>query len=334
MIIYSDVHLGLARKAGTTPRSSLLWQHAIYKAATAVTEMDGYKVCLGDLFDRFSNPERIVMQGMNIVSETGFCLAGNHDVTASADGIGSLQLLRDAVFDDKCIALNKFGETRVFNTSPASSMNVAAIPHCTTQELFEQSLLAAASEAAPGSALLLHCNYDMPESRLTPTTLNLTRERAEMLLDVFDQLFIGHEHTFRTDFDGRLVIPGSVFPTGFDNMSNKYVISIEGHDPMDWEQTMVWDARTGYVEGGAKDLLGGDQQFVRLYGEFKPSDIAGIWKSYPNLLALKWDQAAGYEMEMDSASLEDWDLISTVEATIEDAEEQALWKQAKQELDL
>lgn len=334
MIIYSDVHLGLARKAGTTPRSSLLWQHAIYTAAADVTEMKGYKVCLGDLFDRFSNPERIVMQGTNIISETDFCLAGNHDVTASADGIGSLQLLRDAVFDHKCIALNGFGDAKVFPVSAADAFPMMAIPHCTTQELFEQALLEASNIAASGNALLLHCNYAMPESRLTPTTLNLTWERAEMLLEVFDQIFIGHEHTHRTDFDGRLVIPGSIFPTGFDNMSNKYVLNIEGHDPMDWGSRMVWDAVQGYAEGNVQDLLGGNQQFVRLYGEFKPSDIADIWKSYPNLLALKWDQAAGYEMEMDSASLEDWDLISTVEATIEDAEEQALWKQAKQELDL
>ena len=91
------------------------------------------------------------------------------------------------------------------------------IPHCRTQTDFEMQL----DQAGSGDILCLHCNYDSPFAD-KEQELNLTRERAEQLLERFKFILLGHEHAAADHFDGRLKIIGSLFPTSFGDVGAKH----------------------------------------------------------------------------------------------------------------
>ena len=332
-LLFSDPHLGLARKAGTTPQSSLKWRDAIYQQAMQVCSMRADKLmCLGDLFDRFSNQEELVLQGIKVLERVTCCLAGNHDVTAQKDVIGSLQLLRDAVYDDKRVLLNRYGESNIWHSGDG---DYTMIPHCASQDLFDEALLKAESVGVGGD-LLLHCNYNFSYAA-TPTTLNLTRNRAKELLDVYRHIIIGHEHTYRTDLDDRVIIPGSPFPTAFDNMGDKYVM--EKKDDGEYEVHLVWERFEGFRKG-SYDLLkvGGPAQFLHVAGECSPTQAKHLWEAYPNLLAVKIEGVQHVPEAVDEPSQQGLkSLVDVMDDAIKRKSEPAvttLWNRARRELDL
>jgi len=298
LIIYTDPHLGVSRAANTTPASRERLKESINDTVVGVLDRKqhggDYLCCLGDLFDQYSNPESVIRQGMAIVSQTHLTLAGNHDVVADADKVGSMQLIAEQ-FPGKVVQA-PFGVPTHY-LAYVSNISVAAVPHTTTQEIFEEALdqmyIAVTTEvpADKTKILLLHCNFDSPHE-LTETSLNLTPERAEWLLNQFDYIFLGHEHQPRDLYDGRLIILGNVHPTGFSDVSDKR-IAIVDDDGVRFEE--VWDSSTGYAEYWVDAIPDSTEaQFVRVKGSVPSDDMAlvskainRLWKTSPNLLALK-----------------------------------------------
>jgi DNA repair exonuclease SbcCD nuclease subunit len=299
LIIYTDPHIGVNRAGNTTPASREALRQSILSTLYGVIDMkeDGHqRLCLGDLFDTYSNPEPVIRQGMRIVEGTTLTLAGNHDVVADADKMGSMQLIAEQ-FPGKVVQA-PFGVPTHCLTY-VSNIAVAAVPHVTTQSLFEEALdqlyIAVSTEVPAGKTkiLCLHCNYDSPHE-LTETSLNLTPERAERLLNQFDYIFLGHEHQPRDLFDGRLVILGNIHPTGFSDISDKRIAIID-EDGLRFEQ--VWSKAAGYAEIDiGRPELGAQEsaQFIRVTGTVSSEDIgtvsrsvSNLWKTCPSLLALK-----------------------------------------------
>lgn len=304
LLFYTDPHLGLARASNTTPSSAKALQNALFKQALAIVRNpDVEKICLGDMLDRFSNPEEVQLQAMTIMMETCLVLAGNHDVVNQADKLGTLQFLCEVMEDlspeTRCVTA-KFGEP-MFHVEHfhQDNIRVVSVPHVANQDLFEQSLKMAEAHvasvhAAVYNVLCLHCNFDMPEERLTETSLNLFRPVAERLLKSFHYVLLGHEHAPSEHYDGRLIIIGNTHPTGMADISDKRVIKFDQGMMM---SEKVWDMSTGYAEYDCTAVPERTQaSFVRVKGEVKSGDmldltrdITALWKHSPSLYCVKLD---------------------------------------------
>jgi hypothetical protein len=116
------------------------------------------------------------------------------------------------------------------------------------------------------------------------------------LLEAFDQIVMGHEHTSRTDFGGRLVVVGSLLPTDFGNVSDKYVWGYNTKTRK-MEAEMFWDEAVGSRVVDWKDAEGlglGGVQFVDVLGGATPSEMPSVaaavqtlWKTGADLLMVK-----------------------------------------------
>ena len=218
ILFASDFHIGLTRTANHTSESSQRREQASREMLLRVLETPhGRAVCAGDFFDKFSNPENTIIDAMEYARRFKYILAGNHDSSQRTDTRSSLDVLAHTDVKDNVV-------TRRTSVRWDSGI-VWFVPHCLSQELFMASLDEVQQQAAQeGSALprilVTHCSYDL-SFELSTSSLNLTRERAEQLLTVFDYVLLGHEHVAREDFAGRLQVIGSHFPTSFSDLTNK-----------------------------------------------------------------------------------------------------------------
>ena len=247
----SDYHLGVNRVAHTTPQSRLMLRQTIYQQAISVLEGENVtNIHLGDLFDKFNNNEEVIRQGAEVARKCAFVMAGNHDMSNRETAKGSFELLH---------SLGGFNTvTGTLVTYPMENTTVVFEPHCLTQEEFVVKLGRWVNdtenklrESKRTKFLLLHCNYDskFPQK---DSTLVLERDMAEKLLEVFEYVLIGHEHNSRTDFDGRVVCVGNIFPTSFGDISDKYVWEWDGKE---LKKVLVWDTNTAYREFGWEQVL-------------------------------------------------------------------------------
>ena len=297
----SDLHLGKAPQSHSTPDSRKRFQAALYEAAMRAVrpEMGTRVVCLGDLFDKPSNPEAVINQGAEVATYCRDILAGNHDLHGREGVMSSLQLLASMDGEE--------GGRYMFETVRASVGRVVSpdliylVPHQPSQANFEEELGKAQQEAALSlncntCILCLHANYDSPFTEGTESALNLTRERAGELLEAFDQIVMGHEHTTRTDFEGRLVMVGSLLPTDFGNISDKYIF-VYNTETKKMEADMFWDEAVGSKTVNWKDageLCLEGMQFVDVVGAAAPSEmpsvakmIQDIWRRGESLLLVR-----------------------------------------------
>ena len=300
LVIYADPHIGLNRTKNTTARSRQLLREAVKQQVYDILDRkrpgDSF-ICLGDLFDTYSNPEQVIRQGQSILYYTDLVLAGNHDVVADADKMGSLELLK--VSHGSQVVYTPFGESAAY-IQDFEEASVVTVPHVTTQTLFEESLSSAIdlreSHAHGGPAILaLHCNYNSPHE-LTETSLNLEPQHVEELLEVFDYIFLGHEHQPRDLYDGRLIVLGNTHPTGFSDISDKRIAVVDnvgGKLQVNFET--IWS--DGYVEVDINEAPipeSTDAQFFRLTGRIPSDQLAEVskgvqllWRNSPKLLAVK-----------------------------------------------
>lgn len=305
LLFYTDPHLGQSRSANTTPSSALALKQALYEQAMRVVSTpDCTKICVGDMFDRFSNSEQDMRQGFDVMKETSIVLAGNHDLVNQDGKVGSLQML-DHAFEKlegkrRC-EYGEFGKPYSFGTFfEKEKAFVAGVPHVGLQEVFEQSLEEAMTrtrnDATEGYTkfLLLHCNFDMSPERLTETSLNLTGSNAQRLLEVFDYIILGHEHAPANHFGGRLVILGNTHPTGFADISDKRVAMFDGER---LTFTPIWNTEVGYEEFSYMDIpKSTDASFVKITGQIQAGDmleltrtVNRLWKKSQFLYCVKID---------------------------------------------
>lgn len=278
ILLYSDTHVGLARQAHTTPASAARLKELLWKTPYDILQANNLvpAICLGDLFDSYSNEEADIDQGLKLSRETSIILAGNHDVANRADKLSSLQLLNTVTHDTGgCSFLyNEYGEHKIFPRLIGST-RFTFIPHVATAELFEKALCLAETavklDPAPIKVLCLHCNYNLSEERVkTVTTLNLSQERAYELLGSFHRILIGHEHATRQDPNtDRIRLLGSIFPTGLGDLSDKWYW-IYDTETGDLENHLSWSLSQSYT-GKASALPDGCQfQFYDLDDDLPP----------------------------------------------------------------
>ena len=226
ILFLSDLHLGLTRTANHTAESSQRREQASREMLRQVlaTSHD-LAVCGGDFFDKFSNSETTIIEAMEYANEFDYILAGNHDHSQRADTKSSLDVIDNSLA--QCIVVRQ-PLINLANHSDFDSPDTARLffmPHCLSQELFMAALDDAQQQAEQAGldlprVLVTHCSYDL-SFELATSSLNLPRERAEQILTAFDYVLLGHEHVAREDFDGRLIVIGSHFPTSFSDLTDK-----------------------------------------------------------------------------------------------------------------
>lgn len=307
--VFTDPHLGRTMQAHTTVASRARLMDAIFQTTdNMLTGKIGYAVCLGDLFDKFQNPEAVIQQGLAVARKCDYIMAGNHDITNDKTKIGSLELLAhlgQEYTNDHLgtILLSGFGEARCY-LHKVGDCDFVFVPHHTTDDLFQQSLDDVTKWAherritrsvKPKAYLCLHCNYDSGFA-VDETALSLTRKQAKDLLDAgIDYILIGHDHHPREDFDGKVIILGNMHPTGFGDITPKRVLEIGGDGSHTFHE--VWSPDGKYVQLDAEALIGGmpelvpeGVQFIEITGKLPPEHvmhmakaIRGLWTCYEPL---------------------------------------------------
>jgi len=303
VILFSDPHLGLKRAANTTKESRKELDRKIASTLDRILDEPAqYKICLGDLFDKPIVDYEALALGKEVVSRVNLNLMGNHDYPNRKDSLSAFELIHE--FDNKVIIdpTQPSFEHR-FVECENESLFIGMVNHKVSNTLFSESLDKAKSEVKEiekFKILLLHCNYNTPFAQ-QGSTLNLTEEQAKELLEVYDYIFIGHEHESKTFFDGRLVLTGNIHPTGFSDISHKcfWVLKInEGRVSLKPEYVWVKDYYTKLVINSGTTIeelsVPKKAQFVEFTGECDQDKLPSIakyiidlWDTHPNLLAVK-----------------------------------------------
>lgn len=247
MRIFTDPHLGLNRKANTTPKSRVRLADAMATAAMAAAASGDPRtvVCAGDLFDKFSNPEKSIIDGYIISKLCDVVLAGNHDSLNEKDTIGSLIVVEALCDNTDVIICPEFNVPFVMYGN-LEGMDLAFIPHHASQESFDSAVeMVINVKAQPLRAVFLHCNYENPMTEGSDTALNLTKAQAYSLLNRCDYVFLGHEHEPRQLLDGRLIILGNTHPTSFSDISNKFYYDLS-KDTL--AHTKIWSMKEKFAQ--------------------------------------------------------------------------------------
>lgn len=335
--LFSDPHLGTKRAAHTTRDSAKKLQQLLYTQALVASD-NLNSLCLGDLFDKAHNEERILVQGYEIARRCNLVLAGNHDLTNREGVVTTLD------------ALNSVEGTSVLMSPDISQPYFSSwnqfwsVPHHASQQLFDQALEDAAADSGlidnPNRGnryLLLHCNFDCPFDT-EDSTLNLSPEMAEHLLKYFTRIFIGHEHNCKELYGGRLVMVGNTHPTSFSDISNKYRWELDVTTD-ELSKILIWDKGYCYreIEYGepVPDLTG--VQFVDVVGAEPVSNgvevaeyIRSVWDAGKTLLAVRnnveiSDHLAGVDVDTSKPALVD--LKQRIDQDLEGSDLQELYRE-------
>lgn len=258
VFIYSDSHLGLARKAHYTEASSRARETWVtYELSKLLVDSKRaghvHRLCLGDFFDKESVAEQVIIDSLPIAEATDMILAGNHDLANRQGKATSFSVLAEIVGPKALIA--DYHENTGFSTVLGASLFCFA-PHALSQTDYTAMIADLVKEAADFNGyrvLCLHCNWDMNPAMLSESTLNLTPEHACDLLATFHTILIGHVHTPQDIYDGRVKLIGSVFPTAFDNMESKRAL-VYDTETGTFDEVVTWDAKENYFCGPASEV--------------------------------------------------------------------------------
>lgn len=282
ILIYSDPHLGLKRTANTTLKSSLALRDALLSQALKVcTDFSSHyecqaSFCAGDLFDSFSNSEEVIRSAAEVVNKTTLILAGNHDMENRADSVGSLQLLRDIHPSPEKFLVNDMNDSEPYGTT-LEGTEFLFVPHTPTQEKYEHALLQAAQAAREGAdngtwkVLITHCNLMAGYPDASDSTLNLSKELVEQLLQDFHKILLGHEHVPNSFYEGRVQVIGNLHPTGFSDISDKRVLIYDTQTGA-IEFVPVWRKDEWYYSGPASNANDRSCSFYDLQDDLLPGE--------------------------------------------------------------
>lgn len=333
--IFSDPHLGVGRQAHTTAESSKRLDKALFNAAIQAKSDTLPNFIAGDLFDKTFNSERVICQGIAVASGNTVTMAGNHDETNREGTTCSLEVVHQA----GCHVLRneKVGENGVFQ--PAE--NIFAIPHTTTQELFDKALADATKlvQLSEGNNyLFLHCNRGSPIGDKSDSTLFVSDEQEDELLKHFTRIFYGHEHGHRVLKGGRVVVIGNTHPTSFSDISDKF--RIELNTKTDEMQVInIWDAKKLYLEleVGTPLTTQGDQQFILVKGSATRAETAAYieqcWEAFPSAYAIRPAVTFPEEVVTKAQAAEPVNLLQMIETDLEGTNMLNLFKELKHAID-
>ena len=299
--IFTDPHLGLKRSTNTTQKSQELLREHLYELALELSTRHG-AICVGDLFDKSENSEETILQGIKVSSQCNYVLAGNHDIKNIAGSVTSFDVVDAALADCTMIKNPDLSKPYIYTRG-----GFTFIPHCLTQDIFEACVREACDapypdpEESPTLALFLHCNVGdgFGEVDGEGSCLWLTSELQALVVERFDFVLVGHEHTPKTLHDGKLVILGNTFPLSFGEISDRYYYTLDT-DKKTLERTLSVRATDIFEEipvellFSAKGAYETNKVLIDIVGEINFNEsseyaryISTFWKTNPHLLMVR-----------------------------------------------
>lgn len=327
--IFTDTHLGTKRAMHTTLASSKQLTETLFTAAMAAKSDKYQNVIVGDLFDKTTNPESVIVQGIQVANNC-IVLAGNHDETNREGTVSSLNVVKEAGGSDiiQCEVVGR--------PSYQVREGMVFVPHHASQELFLEALDLVMD--IEGEVLFVHCNRgELPQQ--DESTLVISFELEDKLLTKFKRVFYGHVHGSHSNkVEGNAVISrgvvlGNTHPTSFGDISDKYRYEYNiATDQL--TRIKIWDADTGV----ARLVLGqefpvGQFQFVEITGKGSRQEVSDYvqraWEMYPNAFAIR--NACEYfetaDVMVEDVDLED--LPATIERDLQDTDMLILFKEIR-----
>jgi len=230
MKIINDIHLGVARKAGTTLESQARLREYAFNHFERLLCGDKHIVINGDLFDRFTvetadlvRAYYTIMDWLN--EDKDHCLTlicGNHDWSPKADKVSSFHALTRFLPPSQVFVFDHtHGLSRV-------GLETFCIPHMPNQDLFDLEIEKACT--ITGKFLLLHANYDNKFAEQADHSLNVSEAQADALIEAGWTLIFGHEHQSRLAKGGKVIVVGNQIPTSVADClgpETKYFLSID-----------------------------------------------------------------------------------------------------------
>lgn len=296
LTLFSDPHIGLVRTSHTTVESRRRLQRDILQTVESILSRGKRTICLGDLFDTYTVDNVSLYEGLHVYQQCELVLHGNHDLANRLDTMSSIELLyvvKNGPYTQHPANSPDISQAAILGPGKPK---IVWVDHKLNQTLFDEALAQAFEIGTGSDILLLHCNYESPFAD-QESTLNLSREQAEVLLKRYSHIFIGHEHNSRTDFDGRLVLVGNTHPTSFSDISDKLIWHLKfGDNGVEHlSSEVIWSREQGYRKFTWQELselstLPSSVQFVDIVGEADDrvapviaKQVADLWKLSDNL---------------------------------------------------
>lgn len=332
--IFTDPHLGTKRAMHTTPESSKRLSTALFEAAMKAKTAEYKNIIVGDLFDKTTNTEQVIVQGL-LVAENAIVLAGNHDETNREGTISSLDVIAEAG-GSHIIQCEVVGRP-----SYQIRGEMVFVPHHASQELFLEALDLALAEDVEGKVLFVHCNRgELPQQ--DDSTLVISLELEDRLLTKFKRVFYGHihgSHSNETKDDevvSRGVVLGNTHPTSFGDISDKYRYTYDlKTDTL--IRHKIWCKATRFTQLAlGSELPEGSFDFVEIIGNGTRQEVSDylqqVWAAYPEAYAIRnnCEFAHAEDVMVEDVNLED--LPSTIERDLAGTDMLPLFKEIRNKI--
>lgn len=218
-LIVNDLHLGVSRVAGTTPKSrEALGDYLQSSFRDLIFEHTNKNILiLGDLFESFEVEQKdlltcyLTLSAWLVRSKQKLILvAGNHDSGKRTDRVSSFDVLSRLLVD-------RFTEERVDVISRGLRVlpgNIYVIPHMPNQDLFNLEI--GKLEGVERSSLLLHCNYNNHFAEISDASLNITDTWASDFVTRGNTILLAHEHQQKQPRKGVQIL-GNQYPSSISD---------------------------------------------------------------------------------------------------------------------
>jgi len=290
MLVLNDIHVGVQRKGGTTPRSREKLRNFLFSSLQSTLSATDERelVINGDLFDDFEIDPRDWVQTYSIFAawlsqgRKLYLVAGNHDHSAKALRVSSFQMLCEVLkgqFKDLVTVIGIDEYTALGQTK------VIALAHCSNQDMFNLNLGKLLGSVVKGDILLLHANFDNNFAAQSDHSLNVTRQQAADFKTRGVTLVFAHEHQARASMGGSVVVLGNQWPTSIvDCLGNdkKFAHVIDSDNDITPIETWSRDGMSGYAEIDWRELTtlgGGNADFIRIVGQASANEASDVINS-------------------------------------------------------
>lgn len=274
-LIISDIHLGVQRNAGTTPKTAAAIKAYLLSNLRELmfAHLDKDIIINGDLFDTFNVPLNdvygffLVCKDWLEFGKGSLTLAeGNHDLSKNSVNMPSIAFLAGALNSERVFLVE--------STYHDTEAGIYIIPHIANQDMFDLELTKAA--LLTNQLILVHANYDNNFTLQSDHSLNISKERAKELVANNNTLLFGHVHQYDNPTE-RVIVAGNQWPSSvadcLGNNNKKAFI----FDPSSRSVNSIetWTAKGSFAEIAWDELdQAGEFQFVRVVGKCGTSEAA------------------------------------------------------------
>jgi len=271
-LLLSDLHFHPDRRAGCTPASRVTLEDYLFDRLNHILKtVEHDKVIIaGDIFDKYSVSSKTLLNAYQALkNEKAIIMRGNHDSNSSKFGgeISSLELL-GALLPDAHLVFHE----------PELVDDIYLIPHCFSQQVFEQYV----NDAPEEKLVFIHCNFSNSFTEHADHSLNLSQEMYRSLKDKNCQILLGHEHQPR-DLEN-LYILGCTYPTSISDClgGNKRCLVYDS-ETKTFESIETWNCEEEYIEVPWQDIELTDHKFVRIVGDCEVVEYPSVARSIARL---------------------------------------------------